>query len=154
MLCCVPCVADVLMCTICCAPGSSIHRGAFTRAGAAAASAAAFLDEICVAKVMTKSAAPAATFALGATFSTAHWAVVPSSDKSSACPRGCGAVGYWSHLCWDCPLRPRHAPPRPLLARFGWSSVSTLSDPVALACVRAWLIECQSLLWQTKEPVI
>ena len=35
------------LCTICCAaPGSSIHRGTFTGAGADAASAAAFLDEI------------------------------------------------------------------------------------------------------------
>ena len=101
------------------------------------------------------SAAPAATVALGATFSSAHWAVVPNSSlKSSACPRGCGSLGHWSHLCWECPLRPSHAPSRPscpLLARFGWSSVSTLQVPDVLVSVRAWLLECQGLLWQTKD---
>ena len=99
------------------------------------------------------SAAPAATVALGATFSPATWGSVPSASQSTLCPRGCGSVGYWSHVCWDCPLRPCHAPPRPtcpLLARFGWSSLDT--DPVTVSAVRVWLVACQNLLWQTKDP--
>ena len=56
------------------------------------------------------SAAPAATVALGATFSPATWGSVPSAVKSALCPWGCGSVGYWFHVCWDCPLRLSNAP--------------------------------------------
>ena len=42
------------------------------------------------------SAAPAATVALGATFSPAHWSFVPSSGQSPSalCPWGCGELQH------------------------------------------------------------
>ena len=101
------------------------------------------------------SAAPAATVALGATFSPAHWSFVPSSPcqfPSALCPWGCGETGFWDHICWSCRCRPSHAPRRPLcafLARFGWSTKENTKDDISK--VRSWLLVCQNALWQQRK---
>ena len=101
------------------------------------------------------SAAPAATVALGATFSVGHWSVLPAPvGQSGSCPRGCGGVGFWDHVCWSCPRRPSTAPLRPscpLLARFGWTTQDSLRNAPNVTQVRSWLLECQNLLWLQKE---
>ena len=89
------------------------------------------------------SAAPAASVALGATFSPGHWSVLsPPSDQSSLCVWGCGNVGFWDHICWSCPCRPASAPQRPvcpLLARFGWVTKDSSRFPDQISQVRNWL---------------
>ena len=97
------------------------------------------------------SAAPAASVALGATFSPGHWSY---TDQSSLCVWGCGNVGFWDHICWSCPCRPASAPQRPvcpLLARFGWVTKDSSRFPDQIFQVRNWLASCQSRIWQTKE---
>ena len=66
----------------------------------------------------------AATVGLGATFSPGTYSRIPSSSRSSACPWGCGGVGFWEHIAWECPYRLGPFPPKPscpFLARFGWA---------------------------------
>ena len=100
------------------------------------------------------SARPAATVALGATFSPAHLSFVPSSGQSPSalCPWGCGELGFWGRICWSCRCRPSHAPRRPscaFLARFGWSTKENSKDDISR--VGSWLLVCQNVLWQHKD---
>lgn len=98
------------------------------------------------------SGAPAAaTVGLGATYSPATYAAIPSSDQSCLCPRQCGALGSWNHITWECRFRPPHAPLKPqssLLSRFGWAVHG--SHPQDTKAIRTWLAECQQLIWNTK----
>ena len=55
----------------------------------------------------------AATVGLGATFSPGTYSRIPSSSRSSACPWGCGGVGFWEHITWECPYRLGPFPPKP-----------------------------------------
>ena len=93
----------------------------------------------------------AATVGLGATFSPGTFSRIPSSSHSSACPWGCGAVGFWEHIVWECPSRVGSFPAKPscpYLARFGWSKKN--SRPHQVAAVRCWLATCQQRIWNTK----
>ena len=95
----------------------------------------------------------AATVGLGATFSPGTYSRIPSSSRSSACPWGCGGVGFWEHIAWECPYRLGPFPPKPscpFLARFGWAQKT--SCPNEVLKVRCWLAKCQDSIWNTKEP--
>ena len=94
----------------------------------------------------------AATVGLGATFSPGTYSRIPSSSRSSACPWGCGGVGFWEHITWECPYRLGPFPPKPscpFLARFGWAQKT--SCPNEVLKVRCWLAKCQDSIWNTKE---
>ena len=70
-----------------------------------------------------------ATVGLGATFSPGTYSRIPSSSRSSTCPWGCGGVGFWEHITWECPYRLGPFPPKPscpFLARFGWAQKNFL----------------------------
>ena len=80
------------------------------------------------------SCSAAATVGLGATFSPGTFSRIPSSSHSSACPWGCGAVGFWEHIVWECPSHvgsPPVKPSCPYLARFGWSKKSSCPNQVS-----------------------
>ena len=54
----------------------------------------------------------------GAFVFSARHAVMTQGRESNLCLRGCGMVGHFMHICWQCPLLPLHTPvlERPL----GW----------------------------------
>ena len=89
-------------------------------------------------------AAPAATVALGATFSPALWE--HKRPEISGCPWCKLEVGYWPHICWECEKRPSDLPrPHAWLARFGWSFIG--DDPEEVQAVRCWMVQCQQAIW-------
>ena len=97
----------------------------------------------------------AATVVSGATFSPATWLQVRNAPASvdHRCVWGCGQVGTWMHICWQCqhgPSRPRK-PCNPFTARFGWGMLrdrDRRSFHGHLAEVRRHLVTCQKAIWQ------
>ena len=88
--------------------------------------------------------APAATVALGATFSPALWQ--HRAEELSKCPWCKSHLGTWRHLCWDCQDRPsRLDRPHDWLARFGWSFQT--DTPNEVKAIRSWLETCQLEVW-------
>ena len=89
-------------------------------------------------------AAPAATVALGATFSPALWE--NRRPEISGCPWCKHELGHWRHICWECEQRPSNLPmPHAWLARFGWSFIG--DDPEVVQAVRCWMVQCQQAIW-------
>ncbi|CAE7256390.1 CACNA1B [Symbiodinium sp. CCMP2592] len=89
---------------------------------------------------------PAArTVALLAAASPA-WNVPGSSDR---CIWGCGALGSWDHICWQCPLRPCSIckPSSTFLSRLGW----TVDSGHASRRAQVWLVQVVKAIWADRH---
>ena len=96
------------------------------------------------------SSASARAVALGSTYSPANYRLRDPSSCSCIWP-GCNALGSWSHITWECPVRPRipPLPNDPFLARFGWVPCNVASSVVSP--IQDWLTFCQCQLWSRKS---
>ena len=82
----------------------------------------------------------------GAVFSPACFQFVGRRVFSDRCIWGCGALGTWRHICWDCDARGSNlgAPDRSTLRRFGW--IFDKRDEI----YSTWIGDVVAKLWDSR----
>ena len=111
------------------------------------------------------SSPSAATVGLSA-FSPGTCSRIPSSSCSSTCLCGCGNVGFWEHITWECLRRLGPFPPKPSCPlkhhalmrswRFdaGWLSAKTASVILRNPETKVLLCATSTMEWCTLQSLL